>query len=101
MKKKLIKYYVYLFIAVALPQCKEPDPLIKLKTVSRTTTQADIKAKVIDRKTAKKKWKEDRKTKMFTDRGIREYHKKLQTKNTLKSMKAMRKKSDKIKGNSW
>jgi hypothetical protein len=96
-----LKYYPYFFLALFIIGCKEPDPLIKLKTVSQSTTMADRKAKFSDRKMAKKKWKEDRETKIVTKQKIKEHHKKLQSKNTLKAMKAMKKKSDKSRGISW
>jgi hypothetical protein len=98
---KLIKYSLFILTLLFLSQCKEPDPLIRLKTVSRSTTQADISAKIADRKMAKKKWKEERETKIVTKRVINEHHKRLQSKNTLKSMKALRKKSNKSRGTSW
>lgn len=96
-----LKYIIVILLSQLFIRCKEPDPLIKLKTVSHSTTMADRKAKMADRKMSKKKWKEERETKIVTKRKINEHHKKLQTKNTLKSMKALRKKSDKSRGTSW
>lgn len=51
------------------------------------------------RKKLKKKWKEDRRIERDEKKAIKEHHKRLQTKETLKRMKRERKKGDKLRAN--
>ncbi len=47
----------------------------------------------VKRKKAKAKWKEERENKLLNEKAIRQHHKRLQTKKTLKEMRKLRKKS--------
>jgi hypothetical protein len=51
------------------------------------------------RKKAKAKWKEDRRLERDEKKAIKDYHKRIQTKETRKRMKAERKKGDKLREN--
>lgn len=51
------------------------------------------------RKKAKKKWKEDRIIERDNKKAIKEHHKRIQTKKTLKAMKKEKKKGDKLRAN--
>lgn len=51
------------------------------------------------RKKAKAKWKEERKLERDQKKAVKDHHKRLQTKETRKRMKAERKKGDKLRGN--
>lgn len=51
------------------------------------------------RKKLKKKWKEDRRIERDEKKAIKEHHKRIQSKETLKRMKKERKKGDKLRAN--
>jgi hypothetical protein len=51
------------------------------------------------RKKAKKKWKEDRIIERDNKKAIKDHHKRIQTKKTLKAMKKEKKKGDKMRSN--
>jgi hypothetical protein len=51
------------------------------------------------RKKAKAKWKEQRRIERDEKKAVKDHHKRLQTKETRKRMKAERKKGDKMRGN--
>ncbi len=53
----------------------------------------------VQRKAAKKKWKEQRRAEMEDKKAVKDYHKRLQDKNTRKRMKREKKKSDKLRAN--
>lgn len=51
------------------------------------------------RKKLRKKWKEDRRIERDEKKAIKEHHKRIQSKETLKRMKKERKKGDKLRAN--
>lgn len=53
----------------------------------------------VQRRAAKKKWKEQRKAEMEDKKAVKAYHKRLQTKKTLRRMKQEKKKSDRLRAN--
>lgn len=53
----------------------------------------------LKRKKAKQKWKEDRIRERDNKKAVKDYHKKLQSKKTLKNMKKEKRKSDKYRAN--
>ena len=57
-----------------------------------------ISAKV-QRRAARQKWKDQRKTERAQKKAVAAHHKRLQTKKTLKSMKQQKKKSDRLRDN--
>jgi|SRR3954462_633571 hypothetical protein len=62
------------------------------KGQSPSTTRAQ-------RKKLKKKWKEERRIKRDEKKAVKDHHKRIQTKETRKRMKAERKKGDKLRAN--
>lgn len=53
----------------------------------------------VQRKAAKKKWKEQRKVEMEQKKAVKQHHKRLQTKETRKRMRREKKKSDHLRSN--
>lgn len=53
----------------------------------------------MQRKAAKKKWKEQRKLERDQKKAVKQHHKRLQTKETRKRMKQERKKGEKMRAN--
>jgi hypothetical protein len=53
----------------------------------------------VQRKAAKKKWKDQRKMEMEQKKAVKQHHKRLQTKETRKRMKREKRKSDKLRAN--
>lgn len=53
----------------------------------------------VQRKAAKKKWKEQRKMEMEQKKAVKQHHKRIQTKETRKRMRKEKKKSDKMRAN--
>jgi hypothetical protein len=53
----------------------------------------------IQRKAAKKKWKEQRKMEMDQKKAVKQHHKRIQTKDTRKRMRQEKRKSDKMRSN--
>mgnify|MGYP003596667996 CR=1 FL=1 len=51
------------------------------------------------RKKLKKKWKEDRRIEREEKKAVKDHHKRIQSKETLKRMKKERKKGDKLRAN--
>ncbi len=64
----------------------------KNKENSPTSERAKLRS-------ARLKWKEERKTKMTTDNAIKKHHRKIQSKSGLKSMRKLKKKSNKLRSN--
>lgn len=65
---------------------------------AKATEKAPASSKA-KRKKAKEKWKEDRKAEMEHKKMVKEHHKRIQTKETRKRMRAEKKKSEKLRAN--
>ncbi|MCW3103645.1 MAG: hypothetical protein JWO09_2085 [Bacteroidetes bacterium] len=53
----------------------------------------------VQKKAAKKKWKEQRKMEMDQKKAVKQHHKRIQTKETRKRMKQEKRRSDKLRAN--
>lgn len=76
--------------------CMAPLMTIAQEQKSSEKSPATTRAQ---RKKLKKKWKEDRRIERDEKKAVKEHHKRLQTKETRKRMKAERKKGDKLRAN--
>ena len=85
--KKIVLLLLCLFPLIGIAQEKAP---------AKDKAPASSR---IQRKTAKKKWKEQRKNEMAQKKAVKQHHKRLQTKETRKRMKRERKKGEKMRTN--
>jgi hypothetical protein len=74
-------------------------PLIVSAQETKTSTDNAPIANRAQRKKAKQKWKEDRIIERDNKKAVKDYHKRLQTKKTLKEMKKEKRKSEKSRAN--
>ncbi len=90
--KPLLRKIILLFICFM--------PLLvaaqETKTDNKENSPAATKAQ---RKKAKQKWKEARIVERDNKKAVKDYHKRLQTKKTLKAMKKEKKKGDRMRAN--
>lgn len=90
--KVLLRKIILLFI------CLMP-LLVSAQEEKKSGTENSPAATKAQRKKAKQKWKEARIIERDNKKAIKEYHKRLQTKKTLKAMKKEKKKGDKMRAN--
>ncbi len=72
--------------------------IVSAQETKKSTDNAPV-ANRTQRKKAKQKWKEDRIIERDNKKAIKEHHKRLQTKKTLKEMKKEKRKGDKMRTN--
>jgi hypothetical protein len=91
LKKSFFRKLILLLICLAplMTYAQEQKPAAEK---SPATTRAQ-------RKKLKKKWKEDRRIERDEKKAVKDHHKRLQTKETRKRMKAERRKGDKLRAN--
>lgn len=87
----LLRFMILLFIC-ALPHAPFAQEQAKEKDKAPATSR-------VKKKAAKKKWKEQRKIEKEQKKAVKVHHKRIQTKQTRKSMRKEKRKSDKIRGN--
>lgn len=87
---KNISKFIFLFFVFLMPASiiAQDAPKDKAPATSR-----------VQRKAAKKKWKEQRKLEMDQKKAVKQHHKRIQTKETRKRMRKEKKKSDKMRAN--
>ena len=89
--KPFLKKLIFLFILLM--------PLaVHAQEAKKDDTKAPATSRV-QRRAAKKKWKEQRRAEMDDKKAVKAYHKRLQTKKTLRRMKQEKKKSDRLRAN--
>jgi len=94
MKTFFIKHILILLLLTFVPaSVKSQDPIRKTKKRTFSSILLERKRALANRKSDKKKWKEERKTTIVTEKNVRKHRKKLQTRGTLKSMRKLRRKS--------
>ena len=79
-------------------------PFVTMAQEQKPATEKSPSTTRAQRKKLKKKWKEDRRIERAEKKAVKDHHKRLQTKETRKRMKAERKKGDKLRENkkeSW
>jgi hypothetical protein len=87
--RSILRLFILLFIC-ALP----------IGTIAQEKTKDKAPATSrVQKKAAKKKWKEHRKQEMQQKKAVKEHHKRLQTKQTRKGMRREKRKSEKLRGN--
>lgn len=74
-------------------------PLLASAQETKTDKENSPAATKAQRKKAKQKWKEARIVERDNKKAVKDYHKRLQTKKTLKAMKKEKKKGDKMREN--
>lgn len=94
MKSFFAKIILFIFLGLAPAATKAQDVAKKTKKRSLAARWEDRKAVIASRKQNKKKWKEDREEEMYAKKSVKQHHKKLQSKLTLKSMRENKKRSD-------
>lgn len=72
---------------------KSQDPIRKTKKRTLSSIMLEKKRALANRKSDKKKWKEERKITIVTEKNVKKHHRHLQTKHTLKSMRKLKRKS--------
>lgn len=92
--------YFLLILIFVLASCKaSEDPLKALKHRTVKSKSTERRSKRAARKEDKIKWKEDRETKMRSEKMVRDHHRRIQTKGTQESMRENRRKSESIRKN--
>lgn len=74
-------------------------PMVVMAQEAKPAASGAPIANRAQRQKAKKKWKEDRTVERDNKKAIKDHHKRLQTKKTLKAMKKERRKGDKMRAN--
>ncbi len=87
---RLIARLITVFLVCLLPLATIAQEQTKDKAPPTSRTQ---------KRAAKKKWKEQRKMEMQHDKSVKEHHKKLQTKQTRKTMRNEKRKGEKLRKN--
>lgn len=90
----IMRLFRYIFFFVLLFSL--PETVFSQEAAPKNESPATTRAK---KKKAKKKWKEQRKIEMEQKKAVKQHHKRIQTKETRKRMKAEKKKSDKLRRN--
>jgi len=94
MKVFFIKHILLLLLLAFAPiSAKSQDPIRKTKKRTFYSIWLEKRKAATERKSDKKKWKEERKTTKITERNVKKHHRRLQTKGTLKSMRKLKKQS--------
>lgn len=90
--KPFIKRVIFLLIFLA------PLTIHAQEQAKKEDNKAPASSRV-QRRAARLKWKKERRAEMDDKKAVKEYHKRLQTKQTLKRMKREKKKSDRLRAN--
>jgi len=90
----LIKHILIILLLAFIPiSAKSQDPIGKTKKRAFSSLWLEKRKAAAERKSDRKKWKEERKTTRITKRNVKKHHRRLQTKGTLKSMRKLKKQS--------
>ncbi len=98
MKSQFIKNIALLLLITFSPLLmRAQDPIRRGKKRTLRSIMVEKRTEYSKRKEDKKKWKEDREVTAVTAKNVKEHHKRLQSKNTRKAMRELRKKSRKTR----